>query len=297
LVSILTPSFNQGRFLGDCLRSVAAQDYARIEHVVQDGASTDGSRDVLAAARPPPSWVSEPDTGQAQAVNRALNRSCGSILGWINSDDALFSVDTITTIVRAFDRHPGIDVIFGDAAMMTADGRLLRHFRPPAINWHRLPYGWSPLSQPATFLRRSALRPGEALLNEDLHLTLDLELWLRLVSRGCRFLRVSRTLAADRNHPDRKYHTIAKRHDSEWALLAHEYDVRFDRPGVRLNLSVALGRLAGVPSVLGWRRRYRAAFAWSVDTYGRRLVRQVMLTHSAQASRALQTDERRPGSY
>ena len=286
LVSILTPSFNQGRFLGDCLASVAAQDYARIEQVVQDGASTDGSVDLLRTTDPPVTWASEPDGGQAEAVNRALERSQGSIIGWINSDDALFSIDTVSTVVGEFEIRPDVDVIFGDAAMMSEDGRLLRHFRPPAINWRRLPYGWSPISQPATFFRRDALQPGEPLLNEEFHLTLDLELWLRLRSQGCRFLRVARTLAADRDHRERKVHTVAKSHEGEWARLESEYGVRFDGPGLALNASVALARLAGVPSVMGWKRRYHRAFPWSLDSRRQRLVRQLASTHTSQTARA-----------
>lgn len=288
LVSILTPSFNQGRFLGDCLASVAAQDYRHLEHVVQDGGSTDLSLVLLTSTTQPVKWDSAPDTGQAQAVNRALARSSGSIIGWINSDDALFSIDAVSAVVRAFDRRPNVDVIFGDAAMMTADGRLLRHFRSPAVNWHTMPYGWSPISQPATFIRRSALRPGEPLLNEELHLTLDLELWLRLKARQCRFMHLSRTLAADRNHPDRKYNTIAKRHDGEWALLAEQYGVRFSKHGVATNASVALARLAGVPTVMRWSSRYQPAFAWSIDARRHRLHRQLLMTHSTQAARALE---------
>lgn len=268
LVSILTPSFNQGQFLGDCLASVAAQDYSRIEHIVQDGGSTDRTLDVLEAASASVTWASGPDHGQSQAVNRALAKSRGSIIGWINSDDALFSTDAVSTIVRTFTERPDVDIVFGDAVMMSADGRLLRHFRSPAINWRRLPYGRSPISQPAAFIRRSALEADELLLDEQLHLTLDLELWLRLRRRGCRFLHVRRTLAADRDHLDRKYRTIARSHDEEWAMLATKYDVVFVTPGLAMKASLALGRLAGVPFVLGWERCYRPAFPWNWMLHG-----------------------------
>ncbi|HEX8157775.1 MAG TPA: glycosyltransferase family 2 protein [Solirubrobacteraceae bacterium] len=288
LVSILTPSFNQGRFLGDCLASVAAQDYSRIEQVVQDGGSTDGSVELLMTTSEPVAWASEPDGGQAEAINRAFARSQGSIIGWINSDDALFSVDAVSAVVREFENHPDVHVIFGDAAMMSADGRLLRHFRPPAVNWRRPPYGWSPICQPAAFIRRDALRPGEPLLNEDLHLTLDVDLWLRLRSRGCRFLRLSRTLAADRDHGERKVRTLAKSHEAEWARLEAEHGIRFVRSGLTIKAAGALARLAGVPSVVGWKRRYRPAFPWSVDTQRQRLARQIASTHASLTASALE---------
>lgn len=287
LVSILTPSFNQGQFLGDCLASVAAQDYPHIEQIVQDGASTDGSVTLLKAANEHVSWVSEPDRGQADAVNRAYCRSRGSIIGWINSDDALFSVDTVSAVVAAFEAHPGVGVVFGDAAIMSADGRLLRHFRPAGILGRTLPYGWSPICQPAAFMRRDALRPGTSLLNEELHLALDFDLWLRLQAQGCRFLRISRTLAVDRDHSERKVRTLALSHEGEWARLEAEHGVIFEGPRLTTRLSGARRRIAGVPSVLWWTRRYRPAFQWSVDASSQRLVRQLVTTHSSQTARAL----------
>lgn len=287
LVSILTPSFNQGQFLGDCLASVAAQDYSHIEQIVQDGASTDGSVDLLETTTRQVSWVSERDRGQADAVNRAFRRSRGAILGWINSDDALFSVDTVSAVVAEFGAHPDVDVVFGDAAIMSADGRLLRHFRPAGINGRTLPYGWSPICQPAAFIRRDALRWGEALLNEDLHLALDFDLWLRMKAQGCQFRRIPRTLAVDRDHGARKVRTLAASHEGEWAQLEAEHGVIFERPTLATRGSGALRRIAGVPSVLSWKRRYRPAFPWSVDAQAQRLVRQLASSHSSQTARAL----------
>lgn len=290
LVTIITPSFNQGQFLGDCLASVAAQDYPCIEHVVQDGESTDGSLELLRATRAPVVWKSEPDGGQADAVNRAFIKSRGPIVGWINSDDALLATDTVSSVVTAFAKYPDVDVIFGDAALMSAEGRLLRHFRPPATNWRKLPYGWSPINQPAAYLRRSALRDGELPLNEDLHLTLDLELWLRLRGRGSRFLHLPRALAADRDHAERKVHTIAKRYQGEWAWLESEYDVSFSRSPRLARILGFAARIRGVPSVLAWERRYRPAFPWSVDSRRQRLVRQVFRSHASQIAAARGTD-------
>src|SRR5690349_2661306 len=108
LVSILTPSYNQAKWLADNLRSVAAQDYPYIEHVVMDGGSTDGSVDILRHADSRVRWFSEADDGQSHALNKALAESHGDIIGWLNSDDAYFSPDAVSTVVRAFTNNPDI---------------------------------------------------------------------------------------------------------------------------------------------------------------------------------------------
>ena len=205
LVSILTPSFDQGRFLRDCLDSVARQTYECVEHVVVDGGSTDGTLAVLESTDGAVRWISEPDRGQADAVNKAFEASTGEIVGWVNSDDGLFAVDTVARVVAAFARHPDADVVYGDAALVDERGWILRHHRS---RWPTgsLPLA-SPLVQPAVFFRRLAIDPDEPLLRVELHRFLDYELWLRLRKRGVRFVHLPAVLAVDRDHPQRKVRT------------------------------------------------------------------------------------------
>src|SRR5215212_4467984 len=108
-VSILSPSFNQGRFIRDCLVSVSNQTYKNIEHIVCDGGSTDQTLEHLTNAAPLVQWVSEPDRGQAHALNKAFAMSTGDIIGWINSDDALFATNTVETVVTLLDQWPDVD--------------------------------------------------------------------------------------------------------------------------------------------------------------------------------------------
>lgn len=224
LVSVLTPSFNQAAWLGDNLRSVACQSYPHIEHVVMDGGSTDGSKELSGAADHRLIWHSEPDEGQADAINKAFEASSGEIIGWINSDDAYFGPDTISAVVDHFAVHPEVDVVYGHCLQTTADGGAIQVLWAPTFDGELL-RTLNIISQPATFFRRSAIEPP--LLDATFHFTMDYELWLRLESMGRRFARIDRFVAIDRHQPDRKSSTIKDVHDRDLERLAQRYDTRF----------------------------------------------------------------------
>lgn len=280
LVSILTPSFQQGRFLPDCLRSVATQTYPHVEHVVFDGGSTDGSLDVLAAAGDSVRWTSEPDRGQADAVNKAFAASSGEIVGWLNSDDGFFSTDVVARVVDLFAREPGIGVVFGDVAIVDEGGLILLHSRSHWPRRRSLPLV-SPISQPATFFRRSALRAAEPPLRVGLERTLDYELWLRLRARGVRLRHVNAVLAVDRDHPLRKVRSADELFERERDALAEEYGCTFRRGRFRL-VGSFLRRVQGLSAVFTWERQTRA-FPWHVDGRLRRTARQLLMPHPNQA--------------
>jgi glycosyltransferase involved in cell wall biosynthesis len=271
LVSILTPSFEQGRFLPDCITSVARQTYPRIEHVVVDGGSTDGTLDVLESAGHRIRWVSEADEGQADAVNKAFAASQGEIVGWVNSDDGLFAVDTVERVIAAFAQHPDAGVVYGDAALVDESGRIVRHHRS------RWPSGSlplvSPIVQPAAFFRRSVIEPDEPVLRADLHRFLDYELWLRLHCRGVRFVHLPGVVAVDRDHPQRKVRTTDEILIRESSRLVREYGSIFSVPCFR-RVGGLLRRMQGLPAVSRWERQV-PAFPWRTDGRLRRLTRQV----------------------
>ena len=201
LVSVLTPSFNQARWIGDNLRSVAVQTHGRIEHIVVDGKSTDGTVDLLRRdAGPNVVWRSEPDAGQSDAINKAFASAHGEIIGWLNSDDAYYSPHTVARVVAKFRRHPEVDVVYGHAALVNADGLILQISWTPPM-WTRLLALHNFIIQPTAFIRRRAL--GDRLVDPDFESMMDRELWLRLAERY-RFARVNGILAIDRHQPDRK---------------------------------------------------------------------------------------------
>lgn len=250
LVSILTPSYNQAAWLGDNLASVACQTYPHIEHIVADGGSTDGSVELLRGAGDSVDWVSEPDGGQADAINKAFARSSGEIIGWINSDDAYFDPRVIADVVACFAGNPEVDVVYGHGAQIAADGTVVQILWAPRFDPELL-RTLDFITQPAAFLRRSALT--EPLLDETLHFAMDYELWLRLEAAGRRFLRIDRVTGVDRLQPQRKSSTITDVHEANLALLAERYDVHLPPERQRERTAFYLRqRLAGarlIPSV------------------------------------------------
>ncbi len=188
-ISIITPSFNQARFLRECLDSVIAQRDPDVELIVMDGGSTDGSVDILRhlerelAASDQPGltfrWVSERDRGQADAVNRGIRMATGEIIGWLNSDDFL-ETDALQHVRACFDQSPGAAFIYGRAWMIDERGKRMREYPTFDLKRDDLKRKCY-FCQPAIFLRRSAIdRFG--LLNDALDVCIDYEWWLRIMS-------------------------------------------------------------------------------------------------------------------
>ena len=222
LVSILTPSFNQARWLPDNLESVRRQSYFRVEHVVMDGGSTDGTVELLSLAGPTVSWRSEPDNGQSDALNKAFELSTGEIIGWINSDDGYFSVTAIEQAVEYFQRHPDVDLVYGHSAYVNAEGRVLHLMWVPGfIRWWFMRQDY--VSQPTVFIRRCAL--STQLVDASFHFAMDYELLLRLQSEGRTFARIDDVLAFERIQPQRKSLTITDVLAENTARLGQTYGI------------------------------------------------------------------------
>ena len=248
LVSVLTPSFNQARWLSDNLQSVAGQSYPGIEHVVMDGGSTDGSIDILERAGERVVWQSSPDGGQSDAIDKAFARSSGEIIGWLNSDDAYFTRDVVARVVDAFDAEPDVGLIYGHAARVDADGNVLYVLWVPPAASRMLVRGFNPIRQPAVFIRRAALG-RDFLVDPEFDYMMDRELWLHL-SRLTRFQRLDSVLAVDRHHASRKSWARRDLRAADRELLQERYGIPVSAPHVVLRQGVALGlRLCGLLKV------------------------------------------------
>jgi glycosyltransferase involved in cell wall biosynthesis len=197
LVSIITPSYNQGAFLEATLRSVLAQDYPHIEYIVMDGGSTDESATLLQRYAPQLAyWESQPDRGQAHAINKGLQRARGEILGWLNSDD-VFIPDTVSRTVKIFASDPTVDVVYGRLERIDSAGRPIP---TPILPKDRLDFGLEYVigecivNQPGCFWRRQIMEEV-GLLDERWAYALDHEYWIRMALAGARFHRLAETVA------------------------------------------------------------------------------------------------------
>jgi glycosyltransferase involved in cell wall biosynthesis len=200
-LSVITPSFNQGVFIGRTVESVLSQGVADLEYVVRDGGSTDDTLAVLAAYGSAVQTVSEPDRGQADAVNRGLAATTGEIIGWLNSDDQ-YRPAALATVLEVFASRPEVDVVYGRADLIDEADRVLGEYYTEPWSRQRLIERCF-LCQPAVFFRRSVVARW-GWLDERLHYTLDYEYWLRIAAGGARFAFLPSLLAASRLHPAAK---------------------------------------------------------------------------------------------
>lgn len=205
-ISVITPSFNQGAYLGRTLASVATQSHPALEHLVLDGGSQDNTLAVLRQAGPAVRWESRPDGGQADAVNRGLRRARGELIGWINSDD-IYYPHAFAQVAACFAADPELDVIYGDADHIDLDDRPFEPYPTAVWDPRLLPHECF-ICQPALFFRRRVLQ-RVGLLDADLRYCMDYEFWLRLADAGCRFAYLPRRLAGSRLYPGNK--TLADR--------------------------------------------------------------------------------------
>lgn len=181
-VSIVTPSYNQAAFIEQTLCSVLDQGYPNLEYLVVDGASQDGSVEIIRKyADRLAWWVSEPDHGQAEAINKGFAHASGEIVGWVNSDD-LYLPGCVASAVSALQEDSGLVMVFGDMAAMDSDGVVINLLR--SKNWGLDDLMcFEILNQPAVFMRREALETA-GFLETRFHYMLDHHLWLRLVQLG-----------------------------------------------------------------------------------------------------------------
>jgi glycosyltransferase involved in cell wall biosynthesis len=197
LVSIVTPSFNQGRYLRRAIDSVLSQDYPHIDYAVFDGGSTDDSVDILHSYGNRLFWVSQSDRGQTDAINQGLRRASGDILAYLNSDDVLLP-GAVSAVVKYFDEHSDWDVVYGNAHEIDEHDDVLGEFPTAPFNVDRLLQSCC-ICQPAAFWRRSIMdRVG--LLDDSLHFAMDYEYWLRIARAGGRLVHVPEFLACSRVH-------------------------------------------------------------------------------------------------
>jgi predicted NodU family carbamoyl transferase/glycosyltransferase involved in cell wall biosynthesis len=202
-ISVVTPSFRQAAFIERTLRSVLDQGYPELEYVVQDGASQDGTREILERyAGRLASWESVPDGGQTEAINRGFARTSGEIMAWLNSDDILLP-GALHYVADYFNQHPEVDVVYGNRILIDEnDQQIGRWVLPPhsdeVLSWADF------VPQETLFFRRRIWEKAGGRVDESFRFAMDWDLLVRFRDAGARFCRLPRFLGGFRIHPQQK---------------------------------------------------------------------------------------------
>jgi glycosyltransferase involved in cell wall biosynthesis len=201
LVSIITPSYNQAKYLEQTIQSVLTQDYPNIEYIVIDGGSNDGSVDIIKKYQDKFTyWISEKDKGQAEAINKGFAKANGEIIAWLNSDD-YYLPNIISQVVKIFEKNPDAVLMYGNMLAVDENGKTFNTLNYKQVSLEDL-ICFQIIGQPAVFFRKSALQKTKG-LNLDFHFLLDHLLWIEFAQHG-KILHVNQTWSAARYHAEAK---------------------------------------------------------------------------------------------
>lgn len=179
LVSIITPSYNQAEFLERTIRSVLDQNYQNLEYIIIDGGSDDGSLGIIQKYSDQLAWwVSEPDQGQTDAINKGFTKAKGDILAWLNSDDT-YLVNAVSEAVDYLQSHPEVGMVYGDANLIDENDNVIGSFPARQTDNKRLMRGYVHIPQQASFFR-AELWKKVGPLDPSFFFAMDYDLWVRL---------------------------------------------------------------------------------------------------------------------
>ena len=182
LVSIITPSFNQARYLEATIQSVLSQDHPRIEYMIVDGRSKDETIEIIKKHESKLAWwVSEKDKGQTDAINKGFARSNGEILAWINSDDT-YEPDAVSAAVKYLQEHPEVGMVYGDCNFINEAGRVIGKFDSAQTSYRLLRQGYVHIPQQTMFFRADLWKQAGP-LDPSFYFAMDYDLWTRIAAR------------------------------------------------------------------------------------------------------------------
>jgi len=199
-ISVITPSYNQGRYIERTIQSVLDQNIDS-EYIVYDAVSTDNTVDILKKYEQQIKWISEPDAGQTDAVNKGILATKGDIIAWINSDD-VYLEGALQTVKDYFEQNPGVDLVYGDAWYIDENDKKLTPYITESWNFEKLKEVCF-ICQPAAFFRRSTIEKF-GLMNPNLQYCMDYEFWLRLGQGKAQIAYLPVYLASSRLYPENK---------------------------------------------------------------------------------------------
>jgi glycosyltransferase involved in cell wall biosynthesis len=272
-ISIVTPSFNQGAFIEEALISVKEQNYPCVEHLVMDGASTDQTVEILSRYAGTPGWehlrwISEPDRGQSDALNKGFRMATGSIVGWLNSDDRYRS-GCFATIAKGFADHARADILYGDYTWMDEKGNITDirreiEFSRFILSYHHVLY----IGTVSTFFRRRLFEDGN-FLDINLQYAMDYEFFLRLAEKGYHFEHLPSLLADFRWHAQGKSTAHSDGQLAEQDLLAVMHSPILRGIQGTLNRKVTLAILRSVAAGLRYSQKLLRGYYFGRSWSGR----------------------------
>lgn len=221
LITVVTPTYNQGRFIEETIRSILLQGYPNLEYIIFDGGSTDETLEIIRKYEPWISfWVSERDKGQSDAINKGFNRAHGDIIAWLNSDDT-YLPDGMQNIALAFARDPEMGMIYGGCNIVDEEGRLNTLYPSRDFDLKILINAWNFIPQPATFFRRDVYKAvGEVDMN--LHYSMDRDLWIR-IGKQFKVGYITPLVATIRYYDECKTKAISRAGRKERLMICRKY--------------------------------------------------------------------------
>src|SRR5579872_5773041 len=226
LVTIVTPSYNQGRFIRATIESVLSQDYPHIEYIIMDGGSTDETAEIVKEYASRLTWISEKDRGQSHAINKGFRMAKGEIVAWLNSDD-LYLPGAVSTAVRRFEQGPGLGAVYGEGYQIDVDGKVKQRFPvTEPFNLWKLVYLSDYILQQTVFFRKAALdEVGE--IDEKLNWGMDWDILIRL-GKSFQLGYIPEFMGCLREYGDAKSFSGGRRRFRELArLLRRHTQMRF----------------------------------------------------------------------
>lgn len=231
LVSIITPSYNQGKFIRETIESVLSQDYDDIEYIIIDGGSTDNTADIVREYENRLTFIMEQDNGQSNAINKGFKMAKGEIVAWLNSDD-VYEPCCIKRVVKEFEENTKLGLLYGEGYIIDENSNKIRIFEhTQEFDYWKLVNFWDYIMQPTAFFKKTYLQKV-GYLDEQLHYCMDWDLWIKLAAVS-EVKYIPDLLACSREYADTKTNTGGDKRLEEIVCLLQKYSGKEKPLGIK----------------------------------------------------------------